>query len=145
MCLVEGCDRRAEKRGYCPAHYKRVLKHGHPQSDIPIREVDGTGHMSHGYQQINVPKELRYLSRGKTKIAEHRFVMARHLGRPLSSDEHVHHINGVKTDNRLENLELWSTHHPNSQRIEDLLEYCLVILDRYGEEFGVVEPTKRTS
>lgn len=140
MCSVEDCERDLKSRGYCPAHYKRVLKHGHPQADIPIREVDGTGHISHGYQQINVPKDMRHLSQGKTKIAEHRFVMARHLGRALQSDEHVHHINGVKTDNRLENLELWSTSHPSGQRIEDLLEYCMAMLDRYGNEFGVLEP-----
>jgi hypothetical protein len=137
MCKAKDCDRDADKRGYCPAHYKRVLKHGHPQADIPIREVDGTGHMSHGYKQINVPKKLRHLSRGKTKIAEHRFVMAEHMGRALSSDEHVHHINGVKTDNRLENLELWSTYHPSGQRIEELLEYCMVILARYEDEFAI--------
>jgi HNH endonuclease len=137
MCQVTTCDRDAERRGYCQAHYKRVLKHGHPQVEIPLREVDGTGHMSHGYQQINIPKELRHLSNGLTKIAEHRFVMGQHLGRSLTSDEHVHHINGVKTDNRLENLELWSTYHPSGQRITDLLEFCMVILERYGEEYGL--------
>lgn len=141
MCKVESCDRIAERRGYCQAHYKRVLKYGHPRADVSIREADGSGHLSHGYRVINIPKGLRHLSRGATKIAEHRFVMAQHLGRPLSSDEHVHHINGIKTDNRLENLELWSTSHPSGKRVEDLLEYAQVIIDRYGEEFGLIAET----
>lgn len=141
MCKVETCDRDAERRGYCQAHYKRVLKHGHPQANKPIREVDGSGHVSHGYKVINLPKRLRYLNRGATKIAEHRFVIAQHLGRALSSDEHVHHINGDKVDNRLENLELWSTSHPSGKRVVDLIEYAQVIIDRYGDEFGLLAPT----
>jgi len=65
------------------------------------------------------------------RIAEHRYVMQQHLGRPLWPDESVHHLNGVRTDNRLENLELWSRSQPSGQRLVDKLAWAEKLLARY--------------
>ena len=61
----------------------------------------------------------------------HRYVMEQHLNRELKSFENVHHINGNKSDNRLENLELWITSQPKGQRVSDLIEYAYWIINNY--------------
>lgn len=63
--------------------------------------------------------------------------MEQYIGRPLLRHEEVHHINGVRHDNRPENLELWSTSQPKGQRVEDKLAWAREMISLYE---GFVKP-----
>lgn len=88
---------------------------------------------SDGYIHVLVPEGYpgRY-SNGY--VPEHRKVMSEMLGRPLMSGETVHHKNGVRDDNRPENLELWVTPPRSGQRVGDLCEWAESILRTYRPE-----------
>ncbi len=134
VCSVAECGRPVQARGLCGTHYTRRRTRGDADADRPVRVVTGDGWISHGYWCVAVPPELRALTGGDAQIAEHRLVMARHLGRPLEPHEVVHHRNGDRLDNRIDNLELWSVMQPKGQRVHDKVTYALAILARYAPE-----------
>ena len=73
-----------------------------------VREGDAIG------MAMLSPSSLRESS---YDVQEHRLTMAHQLGRPLDKSERVHHINGDKTDNRIENLKLFSNQSEHFKHI----------------------------
>lgn len=98
-CSLKSCDNPHEAKGYCNLHYRRRLYHMSIAIDAPKRV--GVGHIkSNGYRGI--------WHKGGERL-EHRLVIEKSLGRKLEREEHVHHINGDKIDNRIENLVVLSS------------------------------------
>ncbi len=84
---------------------------------LPLGTKRPTGE---GYVYVKVLYGTPGATRGGHWMLEHRYVMQETLGRPLEPYEKVHHINGVRDDNRSENLEIWKhKSQPSGVRSED--------------------------
>lgn len=132
-CATEGCNLPVIAKGMCSKCYSAWRKHGDPlkrSSWFNKRNNDLID--DQGYVLVYAPKHQN--SRKSSRVPKHRLVMAEYLGRPLKNNENVHHKNGDKSDNRLENLELWVVSQPKGQRPQDLVEYAKKILKIYAKE-----------
>lgn len=145
---LDSADALAERYGVASETIRRVLG----RNDVPFRNRNastprklyrgGRTISQYGYACVRVyPSDPFYAelkamgsgrmdSTGAKYVPEHRLVMSRALGRAVKNHETVHHKNGIKTDNRLENLELWAAVHKSGQRVQDLIAF---VVEHYPE------------
>lgn len=129
-CTFEGCDLPHKSKGLCAPHYRQQLR-GKPLRPVR-RSQREPGMTKQGYRVLWIPSHPNARSGGL--IFEHTVVMSDMIGRPLVKGENVHHKNGVRDDNRPENLELWNTTQPSGQRVEDKVAHALSILALYAPD-----------
>ncbi len=155
-CKVDGCDKTAKtKADLCPKHAARKRIYGDVnglftthRSCVVCGGQATPAHRSSEYcrehyteyvldlvatgQIKGEPDSAGYVYHSifKRRYAEHRVVMERMLGRSLESWETPHHINGIRHDNRPENLELWTSPQPCGQRPVDLARW---VVEHYPE------------
>ena len=134
VCKISGCDNQPRHRWFCNKHKQQLQCGLIDETGAKLREPKHRGRgrgkdrwlTTHGYVKVRAPAGHPGEHKQYGMILEHRLVMEQHLERYLTEKEVVHHINGIRDDNRIENLELCSTakdhQHGHSYSILELAQ-----------------------
>lgn len=134
-CSVADCLNLRVSHSLCPKHRYRMKRYG--SLDLPPRPT--TRYVSaRGYVMVYAPRHP--MANSAQVVFEHRLVMSQHIGRNLLPHENVHHINGDKLDNRIENLELWTRSQPSGQRVADQVLWAVELLEKYAPHYLAARP-----
>ncbi len=121
-CSVDGCERSHFAKGFCALHWDRNRKN--TKLDAPVRRLNRSSRFEDVTWWMNQEGYVVGRWQGRN-VLQHRVVWERHHGRALHPFENIHHINGRRDDNRIENLELWTKAQPCGQRPEDLVAWVV--------------------
>lgn len=157
-CKLDDCHRvaRRKKRQLCLYHERQErnikcavcdepsVRNNNPlcsrhsqreKLDLPLekekRQYGDSYITKNGYVMEYMPGHPQAFSDGR--VLQHRRIYSDILGRTMYKFENVHHKNGDRADNRLENLELWIIQQPPGQRVEDVIQWAKWILEEYNE------------
>jgi hypothetical protein len=129
VCIWDDCNSKHIAKGFCSKHY-RAFKAWLDKDRAFEDRAKISKQKDSGYVLLYLPEHPDCSVSGL--IMEHRVIMEQMIGRRLVLNENVHHKNGIRNDNRPENLELWSSRQPKGQRVEDKVEYAMEILNQYA-------------
>lgn len=124
-CQREGCENVPPKNG---SRYNKYCKECYRNPEIR-KEINRQALLNNpDYYSFSQPEGFikvdksgyAWIKNNGEMVSHHRLIMERMLGRPLIKGESVHHKNGIRDDNRPENLELWVGAIRHGQRASDI-------------------------
>jgi endogenous inhibitor of DNA gyrase (YacG/DUF329 family) len=87
-------------------------------------------HYNYKGGHLNKQSGYRVISVNNVQILEHRYIMEQHIGRKLKRSEIVHHINGIRSDNRISNLTITNLHEHETHTFVPLLQKRIRFLEK---------------